>query len=99
MEVGTRLRQIRKSQGRTLEYVSKVTGLSQPFISQLENDQKSPSLESLEKLCNAYEITFAEFFTLQNPTEFVRLQQAISTLTPTQKDLLVRFLDQLRNNT
>lgn len=50
-EFGQYLRSLRKKQKKTLEQLKKETGLSQPFLSQLENGNKGiPTLETLKKL-------------------------------------------------
>ncbi|MDE0137587.1 MAG: helix-turn-helix transcriptional regulator, partial [bacterium] len=45
--LGAALRRLRKAQGLTLQQLASRCGLSQPFLSQLENGKAMPSLMAL----------------------------------------------------
>ena len=62
MNIGERIRIIRKANNQKLLNISQLTGLSQPFVSEIERGIKTPSIETLEKICTALGITLAEFF-------------------------------------
>lgn len=100
MDIGVRLRQIRKSQGKTLDEVAMAAQISQPFISQVENGNKIPSLATLEKLCQTYGLSLAEFFTPEDSPTFniSHLQEDIKNLSLKQKALLIRFLEEIKND-
>lgn len=53
MNLGTIIRRERKKRDLTLKMVAERAGLSQGFLSQVENDVNSPSVETLVKICNA----------------------------------------------
>lgn len=55
--VGARLRNIRKAKGLTLSELSKKTDMSVGFLSNLERDISSPTLDSLWHICEALEIS------------------------------------------
>lgn len=57
MELGTKLRMLRKSRGYTLSDVSKETDLSVSFLSDIERGRTKPSLDSLDKLAECYQVT------------------------------------------
>jgi transcriptional regulator with XRE-family HTH domain len=57
MQLGTRLRMLRKARGYTLADVSKETDLSVSFLSDIERGHTKPSLDSLEKLAACYQLT------------------------------------------
>jgi len=59
-EVGAELRQLRTSKSLTLEQVAERSGLSTSFLSQVERGICSPSIVSLEKICEALEIPAGE---------------------------------------
>lgn len=60
-----RMKELRSERGFTQEYVVENTGLN---ISQYEAKRNYPSLLSLSKLCNFYNITLSDFFsTLEYP--------------------------------
>lgn len=49
-QFGNYLKKIRKEKGLTLVQLSKLSGVSNPYISQLENGHFKPSLEVIQKL-------------------------------------------------
>ena len=55
--LGAALRRLRKAQGLTLQQLASRCGLSQPFLSQLENGKAMPSLMALHHVAQALETT------------------------------------------
>lgn len=55
--LGSSLRRLRKRQGLTLQQLADRCGLSQPFLSQLENGKAMPSLMALHKVAQALRTT------------------------------------------
>lgn len=53
MNLGAVLRRERKKRKLTLKVVSEKAGISQGFLSQIENDVSSPSVDTLVNLCSA----------------------------------------------
>lgn len=53
MNIGTKVRTLRKEKGYTLKEVSGLTGLSISFISEIEREERNPSLSNLEKIAYA----------------------------------------------
>ncbi|MCD6569282.1 MAG: helix-turn-helix domain-containing protein [Deltaproteobacteria bacterium] len=53
MNLGSALRKRRKEQRLTLKAVAEKAGISEGFLSQVENDVNSPSVETLVNICNA----------------------------------------------
>ncbi|MBT2506003.1 helix-turn-helix domain-containing protein [Streptomyces sp. ISL-98] len=60
LRVGTAVRRRRKSMVLTLATVAARSGLSVPFLSQIENERARPSTRSLERVAEALETTAAE---------------------------------------
>ncbi|GAA2934474.1 XRE family transcriptional regulator [Streptomyces enissocaesilis] len=60
LRVGTAVRRRRKSLALTLATVAARSGLSVPFLSQIENERARPSTRSLERVAEALETTAAE---------------------------------------
>ncbi|WP_017726461.1 helix-turn-helix domain-containing protein [Halalkalibacterium ligniniphilum] len=52
MEIGTTIRTIRKRKKITISQMSEGTGLSKGFISNMENNNTSPSISTLETIAN-----------------------------------------------
>jgi transcriptional regulator with XRE-family HTH domain len=59
--VGTRIRRRRTERGLTLAAVAAETGLNVGYLSQVENDKASPSLETLAALAGALDVPIAWF--------------------------------------
>ena len=57
MEIGNRIKKFRKINGFTIKYLSDKVGVTQSYISQLENDKVNPSLGTLKKIANALNIS------------------------------------------
>jgi transcriptional regulator with XRE-family HTH domain len=53
MNIGTLLRKYRKEQKLTLKAVAEKASISEGFLSQVENDVNSPSVDTLMRICNA----------------------------------------------
>lgn len=53
MNIGSLIRQCRKKRKLTLKAVAETVGISEGFLSQIENSANSPSVDTLIKICNA----------------------------------------------
>lgn len=61
-KVGARIRQIRKSQKLTQAQLAEKTDLSDDYIGAIERGSRSPSLEVLEKIAQALQISLKDLF-------------------------------------
>ncbi|HUF06645.1 MAG TPA: XRE family transcriptional regulator [Candidatus Binatia bacterium] len=59
--VGAQIRRRRRDRGLTLSGVADLTGLNIGYLSQVENDKASPSLETLAALADALDVPIAWF--------------------------------------
>ena len=59
--VGAHVRRRRRERGLTLAAVAEATGLNVGYLSQVENDKASPSLETLASLAAALDVPIAWF--------------------------------------
>ncbi|ANU10414.1 XRE family transcriptional regulator [Planococcus antarcticus DSM 14505] len=62
MEIGTKIKRLRLKNGLTQEELGKRTDLSKGFISQLERDMNSPSIETFFTLLEVLGTTPKDFF-------------------------------------
>ena len=61
MELGSKLKNIRKNiKGYTLQDVFKGTDISVSFLSDMERGKTKPSLETLQKLANFYQVNLSD---------------------------------------
>lgn len=62
IKLGSTVRRLREAKGLSLRAIADQSGFSASFISQVENDQASPSIASLERIAGAFGLTLAGFF-------------------------------------
>ncbi|MFG3283634.1 helix-turn-helix domain-containing protein [Streptomyces sp. NPDC048111] len=62
LRVGVAVRRLRRSLGLTLAVVAERSGLSVPFLSQVENERARPSARSLQRVADALDTTVAELY-------------------------------------
>jgi len=63
LNLGERVRELRKSRGWTLEQAATQAGLARSTLSKIENGQMSPTYEALKKLAVGLEISVPQLFT------------------------------------
>ncbi|MEH6835287.1 MULTISPECIES: helix-turn-helix domain-containing protein [Falsihalocynthiibacter] len=63
LNLGNRVRELRKSRNWTLEQAAKQAGLARSTLSKIENGQMSPTYEALKKLAEGLEISVPQLFT------------------------------------
>lgn len=63
LDLGARVRGLRKARGWTLERAARQAGLARSTLSKIENGQMSPTFEALKKLALGLEITVPQLFT------------------------------------
>lgn len=71
MEIGTKIKRLRLKNGLTQEELGKRTDLSKGFISQLERDMNSPSIETFFTLLEVLGTTPKEFFSDERDVKVV----------------------------
>ncbi|MCU6709043.1 XRE family transcriptional regulator [Paenibacillus sp. J5C_2022] len=59
MDIGSAIRAIRKRKNITIAQICEETGLSQGFMSQVENNKTSPSISTLENIAQALKVPLA----------------------------------------
>lgn len=90
LRVGAAVRRRRRALELTLAVVAERSGLSVPFLSQIENDRARPSRSSLEKVADALRTTAVELLAAADPACSVDVVRA--ELTETGFAPLVRSL-------
>jgi transcriptional regulator with XRE-family HTH domain len=63
LDLGTRVRELRKSRGWTLEQAAVKAGLARSTLSKIENGQMSPTFDALKKLAEGLAISVPQLFT------------------------------------
>ncbi|MFF5446678.1 helix-turn-helix domain-containing protein [Streptomyces sp. NPDC012888] len=76
LRVGVAVRKRRRALKLTLAAVSARSGLSVPFLSQIENERARPSMRSLERVADALETTAVELLAASDTARTVDLVRA-----------------------
>lgn len=63
MNIGTLVRRYRKEKKLTLKVVAEMASISEGFLSQVENDVNSPSVDTLVRICKALEVDAGDLLT------------------------------------
>jgi len=101
MDVRQRIIDLRTETGISTNRLAKLASIGQSTLSDIEAGNVKPSIDSLEKICLALGISMADFFE-DGVDEFSidvrRLLQTIQSLTPTQRELLDKFLREMKGD-
>ena len=63
VDLGARVRELRKARNWTLEQAANQAGLARSTLSKIENGQMSPTYDALKKLAVGLEISVPQLFT------------------------------------
>lgn len=66
LNLGSKIRKLRKQRAMTLQEVSNSTGLSKPLLSQVENNIAAPPIATLIKISTALGVKITHFFKEQD---------------------------------
>lgn len=69
VNVGRRLREIRLERQLSIRDLARISGLNVNTVSIIENDKASPSLETLQQLALALDVSMAAFFEQSSPRQ------------------------------
>ncbi len=75
MDLGSRLRELRRGQRLTLEELGKRTGLTSSFLSQIERNITSPSVKSLREIAAALNTKVGRLFEEQKSRDFIFIKK------------------------
>ena len=100
MTVLDRILQLRMERGWSEYRLAEESGIAQTTISFWLRKQICPSIPSLERICGAYHITLAQFFSYDNACPDLTEKQAMllhqfSRLSVRQQDALLELLQAL----
>lgn len=91
-EIGKKIERLRKERKMSQYQLAIDAGLSTSYIPDLEKGLKCPTVETLDSICYALQMTLKDFFT--EPTDNLS-QDRLSSLNEKQKKLLNDFLGSL----
>lgn len=71
MHPGSRIRKIRRRQGRTLEEIARRSGFTRSLLSKIENEKTTPPVSTLMKIADALGVNFSALLDEQKNTATV----------------------------
>ena len=96
MDAKARIKELMEERGQSEYRLAIVSGLSQSTVANIFNRNTTPSVATLESICNGFGITLAQFFAEGDMVELTEEQKemfaAWSALTREQKDVLAQLI-------
>lgn len=100
MKIGERLKFLRISKNMQSNELAQRVGISNVYLSYIEHGTKIPTIDTLQKICEALGVSLSEFFSVQDsdlPPEYLETLQNLKVLTPEQLKILNDFLKTLKH--
>ena len=96
MDAKARIKELMEERGWSEYRLAIASGLSQSTVANIFNRNTTPSVATLEIICNGFGITLAQFFAEGDMVELTEEQKemfaAWSALTREQKDVLAQLI-------
>ena len=96
MDAKARIKELMEERGWSEYRLAIASGLSQSTVANIFNRNTTPSVATLERICNGFGITLAQFFAEGDMVELTEEQKemfaARSALTREQKDMLAQLI-------
>jgi len=97
MDIGARIKFFRKAKNLSTRDLAKLTNISQPVISRLENNTRTADIDLISRICDALGVTLAQFFADDSfPPELNHLLAEAKDLTPEQVEALTEFIRRMK---
>ena len=99
MTVAEKVTYFRNKKGYSVNKLANIAGLSQGFVRQIELGEKNPTVESLALICEALDISLAEFFAEKSDKKYEEIlklfEKSISSLSQKQLELLIQVANEM----
>lgn len=94
MNLGNAIKQVRQHFEVSQVELSRMTGLSQTSISQIESGAKNPSKSTIQKICTAFEIPEAILYVMgmEDADVPASRKRAYDELYPAMKDFAIQMI-------
>jgi transcriptional regulator with XRE-family HTH domain len=103
LNIGRKIKYIRKNKGFSQKELAQKSGVSQAYISAIENNVKNISLKTLKEICKGLGISVSEILSEDNKYNKIDgiiqdLVKEIKKLTPTLQIKLKEFIEDFNYN-
>lgn len=95
MNVGERIKYFREQKSITVNKLANLAGVSQSYLREIELGKKQPTVEYLEYICWALDISLKEFFSTEDSSIHPFLSTAISKMSTEEQLKLADFLNSM----
>ena len=93
MDVGKRIIELREKRGISTNKLANLAGITHSYLRNIEIGKTNPTVEMLEYICEALNISIRDFFEVNETNE---ITTAISSLTEKQKSALLIFINSMK---
>ncbi|MEF3304161.1 helix-turn-helix domain-containing protein [Paenibacillus sp. GYB003] len=97
LTIGKRLKKYREALGLSTTELASLSDVGQSTISSIENDNQSPRVETLERLCVPLNISIVDLLIDTEygdlPPKILRMLHSIKQLTSEEQEYLSHFLE------
>jgi transcriptional regulator with XRE-family HTH domain len=93
MNLGVTIKNIRKQKGQTQSDFASACGISQTYLSQIENNQREPNLSTLKIISNELNVPLPILFFLSLNIDDIQQskREAFEIISPSVKSLVNEF--------
>ena len=91
IEVAKRIKELREKNHLSQNALANLAGVSPTYIYQFERGEKSPTVEYLNYICNALNVSLTEFFATPSDNNVLN----VNSLSETQLGYLNAFLNSI----
>jgi transcriptional regulator with XRE-family HTH domain len=93
MNLGVTIKNIRKQKGQTQSEFASACGISQTYLSQIENNQREPNLSTLKIISNELNVPLPILFFLSLNIDDIQQnkREAFEIISPSVKSLVNEF--------
>jgi transcriptional regulator with XRE-family HTH domain len=93
MNLGVTIKNIRKQKGQTQSEFALACGISQTYLSQIENNQREPNLSTLKIISNELDVPLPILFFLSLNIDDIQQnkREAFEIISPSVKSLVNEF--------
>ncbi|RAU91044.1 helix-turn-helix domain-containing protein [Paenibacillus sp. YN15] len=102
VRVGEVIRDLRKQRGLSQEKLALKAGINTSYMGQIERAEKSPTLDTLEKIAVALDVELEQFFQFDlldhsaaDMTFMEKIQFELKHRTPNEQEAVYQFVKQL----
>lgn len=93
--LASRIKALREAKGFTINKLASQAGISQSFLRDIELGNKKPTVDTLDAICWALDISLSDFFSVERDLLSEELHYQIYRLNPEQRQKLLDFLKSL----